>query len=209
MVVVEAHRASRSQLPNADGRQPRRPVEPEKLSVLVAHVQQHMPAEIFGPFQRPASIGGEPRAAHGDKPLAEQTLRTRRRRRLGTVANGEVDVLTIEIDDAIVCRDEYVHSWMALAKTGNARDQPQGGEWLVGGDGKRSGRLLAADSRHRVAKFVEHRSRGALQYLTRLGEQQGAVPALEQRYAQLFLERLHLPRQRRLRQEQLFRGPRE
>ena len=94
---------------------------------------------------------------------------------------------------------------MAGAKAGEARYQPQCGEWLIGGDGERLRRLLPSDFRYRVGELVEHRARSPLQDLARVGQQQRPMPPFEQGNAELLLERLNLPRQRRLGEEQLLR----
>ncbi len=70
-------------------------------------------------------------------------------------------------------------------------------------------RLLAAYPRHRETELVENGPRRDLKDLSRLGQSERAMPALEKRRAELLLERLHLARQRRLRQEQLLAGARE
>src|SRR4029450_12963130 len=49
----------------------------------------------------------------------------------------------------------------------------------------------------------------AMKRMPRRRERERAMPALEQRHAERLLERLHLPRERRLREEQLLRRARE
>ena len=168
-----------------------------------------MPRKILGLLQRPRAIPGEPRAAHRHQLLAEEPRRTRRRHRFTAIADGEIFALALEIDDAVVRRNVHVYPRMALAEPRQSRNQPQRGEGLIGRYGQGLRRLVAAYRGHCLSELAEHRLRRRVQHLSGFGQQQLAMAAFEQRHAELFFERLHLARQRRLRQEKLLRRARE
>jgi hypothetical protein len=165
-----------------------------------------VPGQILGTLERTRAVGGQSRTAHRQQPLAEQTHRARRRHRVGAVAHRQVDSLAVEIDDAIVGGYEHVDGRVAGAKAGQARNQPYGGERLIGRNGQRQSFLLAADLGDRLRELVQDVPGGRLQDLAGIGQPQLAVPSLEQREAYLLFERLHLAGERRLRQKQFLRG---
>ena len=120
------------------------------------------------------------------------------------LAHGEVELLLggeqrdadvgIEVDELAEPRRQPVHA-----------DAGRGGHLeLAVRPLARVGQLGA-----RRLELHEHFMRGAVQQLALLGEDQAARMAVEQRDAELLLERRHLPRHRRLRQPELLAGMRE
>ena len=209
VVLIEAHEARGPWLGYADRREPLRPIEPGIPATIVVELEQHVPREILRLVQRTRRIGCERRTAHGLQALAEKALRVARRHRLRAIANREVDALPIEVEDPVVGRDEHIDVRVPLPEPRQARQKPQRGKWNSGRDRERLHRLLASYARDREGKLVENGPRRDLKDLARLGQSKRAVPALEKRRSELLLERLHLARQRRLRQEQLLAGARE
>ena len=91
----------------------------------------------------------------------------------------DIDPLALEVHDPVVRRDVDVDLGMALAESGQTRDEPQRGERLIGRYGQRLCGLIAADGSDRLGELVEHRLRRRVQHLPRLGEQKLAMPPFE------------------------------
>src|SRR5712691_282234 len=94
---------------------------------------------------------------------------------------------------------------MRARKAREPRYQPERGERIGGGDRQRPAAAgLRAQALGRCAHGSEHLRRGGVELLARRGERERAVPALEERRAELILELLDLPAYRRLREIELL-----
>src|SRR5439155_22693137 len=93
-----------------------------------------------------------------------------------------------------------------IAELAEPRRKPVHADPLGGVDAQLAVGLLAAvgELGARRLELHEHLVRGAIEQVALLGEDQSARVPMEQRYAELLLERAHLARYRRLRQPELL-----
>jgi hypothetical protein len=87
---------------------------------------------------------------------------------------------------------------------GEARHEPERGERDGGGDGEGRPARPRAHRRGRRPQVIERGAHGLEVALAFVGEKERADAALEKPHAELRLERLHLPADRRLGEEELF-----
>ena len=189
-------------------REPAAPVEPRRASFRVVEMQQHVIREIGRRAQRRRAVRNR---GAGDRrhPLAEQPHCVLRRRRIGQIADGDVDVAPSKIDKAIVGGHVDLDLRVLRPERRKTRNDPQRCE-RHGRRQREPGRAVSpADPLGRVGQRVEHVGHFAVKSGTGGSERECAVPPLEQRRAERILERLDLPRQRRLRDKQFLRGQRE
>ena len=140
---------------------------------------------------------------HGEQPALDEVglLRLAQPDRAVGLAHGEVELLVgedqLQLDVGIEVEELL-----------DALGQPAGAETDGRGDAQRAGRLVLVLGQLGLdaLELDQHVMRGAEQHLALLGQHQAARVAVEQRHADILLERADLPRDRRLRQMQLLGG---
>ena len=102
--------------------------------------------------------------------------------------------------------DPNVDSGLHLHEVGEARYEPQRREARRGRQRQYFAALRRADAHHRLAQPGERIAHGIGKATPVVGEIERAVPAMEQRHAEVILERLDLTADRGLREEALGGG---
>lgn len=144
-----------------------------------------------------------------DDDLVEQAQRAGRRAVARTIADAEVDAFGAQIEYLVVRGDAQVDRGQARLQPPEPRQQPQRGDADAGGD--RDGLAFARGGERRdgVLQAVQRRIRDAEQSLAFRRERDLPVAALQQRDAEMRLERVDLAADRRLRDAQVLRGERD
>src|SRR5712692_10107523 len=153
----------------------------------------------------PLRITQQLRAAYREHALAEEPHGFRAGKRRRAVAQSHVEAVALEILDARLCGDAHVDPGMRAREAREPRYQPQRGERMRRRDRQRLAAAgLRAQALSRGAHGSEHLRRGGVELLARHGERERAVPALEERRAELILELFDLAAHRRLREIELL-----
>ena len=181
-----------------------------RIGIVV--LQQHVVAQVA---RARAAACAHPSAASGCTPgtRARRTGAARRARQRArrAVADRHVQAVALEVLHARVGADAHVDAGMLAREAGKARDQPERGEGMRGGDRRACGASgLRAQPVGGRAHRRQHLRRRRVELLARPRSARarggGARTGL---HAQLRLELLHLPADGRLREVQLFPGARE
>jgi len=205
VVQGELDRSDRFQAGLPVGVEPRRPVEPRHEAAGVVEVDQHVAREI-GRCPERRSAARERGARHRQQPLAEQAHGVARCAHVGEVANRNVDVAAREVRHPVVGGDVDVGRRVRRTERRQARDQPQRGERHRRRHGEAR---LPLDRAHRVgggSEVAQLLGHSPVECRARGRQRERAVPPLEQRDAERSLQRLDLPGERRLRDEELLGG---
>jgi hypothetical protein len=148
-------------------------------------------------------------ARDGHEALAEQERRIVRRARMREITDRDIHVALREVDHAIVGRDVDVDRGCAARNPGSlGMSHSEANDTVVDtvSAGSRCGACSASAASAISRSFsVTVRWKGA----ARAGQRERAMPPLEERHAERLFQRLHLARQRGLREEELLRGERE
>ena len=140
---------------------------------------------------------------HREQPALDEVrlLRLPQPDRTVGLAHGEVELLVGEDELQLDVGIEVEELLDALG-------QPAGAETDGGRDAEHAGRLVLVLGELGLDRLQldQHVMGGAEQHLALLGQHQPACVAVEQRHADVLLERADLPRDRRLRQPQLLGG---
>ena len=121
-----------------------------------------------------------------------------------SLAHGQVQFLIGQDELEVDLRIE-------LEEFGNALRQPPGAEPYGGGDAQQARRSVLGLGQPHLDAFELHQHvvRGSVEHLALFRQHKAASMPVEQRHADLLLERAHLPRDGRLRQVQRIGGMRE
>ena len=145
------------------------------------------------------------RAADRKQLLAEQADRLLRRLLGLAVAHGHVDQAALQVDGLVAGRDAHIDVGVERGKGAQPRDQPQRGKAAGGGDGQMRRPAVAAQPVGGVLQALQELGRRTLQDAALVGQRQAPRAPLEQRHAQVLLQRPDLAAHRRLGDEQLLR----
>ena len=181
--LIEHHAAPcRDRRGQAGGGQP-------KLPVLARNrgVQQRVVREVLGRAQR-LGVAQQCRTAHREDMLGHQPVGAQAGPGAAAIADGDVHLLALEIDQVRGGRDAHLDARIGVLERGHPRHQPLGGQRGRGADGQPPVVIGAAQSRGGAVQVLERGADGR-QIVLRLPRQfQRAVAADEQGDAELLLQ---------------------
>ncbi len=171
-------------------------------------VQQGVPAQVRRHAQGSGALE-QAWTAHGHRHLVHQPVDAHARIAAGAVAHRDVDPLAGQIHQTHGGVQAHVVAGVRLAETVEPGHQPFGAEGGRHADRERPALVARAQRVHGRGEALEALAKTRQTGLSRIGESQRAVGALEQRQPQVGLQALDLMADRRGRHVQLLGGARD